>query len=293
MKPLRCAYLTMDDMGDYVTDAELSIEPMARRGWVVEMVAWQDERVNWDDYDAVYICTPWDYPQHADKFVAVLERIDHSSAELVNCLSLVRWTLAKNYLKDLEARGAAIVPSSWYEDIDAGMFPEYFAAHQTNKVVIKPLIGANAMDTYVLTNPVAQDVVANLVQVFSGRPYFVQPFIEQIQHEGEYSLFFFSGKYSHAILKSPKTGDFRVQEEHGADISSVQPDAELVDVASKVISLVDPGPVYVRADFVRGDGGRYLLMELELIEPSLYFRTNSGAAERFATAFDRNFRDIT
>lgn len=283
----------MDDMGDYVTDAELSIEPMARRGWVVEMVAWQDERVNWDDYDAVYICTPWDYPQHADKFVAVLERIDHSSAELVNCLSLVRWTLAKSYLKDLEARGAAIVPSSWYEDIDAGMFPEYFAAHQTNKVVIKPLIGANAMDTYVLTNPVAQDVVANLVQVFSGRPYFVQPFIEQIQHEGEYSLFFFSGKYSHAILKSPKTGDFRVQEEHGADISSVQPDAELVDVASKVISLVDPGPVYVRADFVRGDGGRYLLMELELIEPSLYFRTNSGAAERFATAFDRNFRDIT
>lgn len=283
----------MDDMGDYVTDAELSIEPMARRGWVVEMVAWQDERVNWDDYDAVYICTPWDYPQHADKFVAVLERIDHSSAELVNCLSLVRWTLAKNYLKDLEARGAAIVPSSWYEDIDAGMFPEYFAAHQTNKVVIKPLIGANAMDTYVLTNPVAQDVVADLVQVFSGRPYFVQPFIEQIQHEGEYSLFFFSGKYSHAILKSPKTGDFRVQEEHGADISSVQPDAELVDVASKVISLVDPGPVYVRADFVRGDGGRYLLMELELIEPSLYFRTNSGAAERFATAFDRNFRDIT
>ena len=283
----------MDDMGDYVTDAELSIEPMARRGWVVEMVAWQDERVNWDDYDAVYICTPWDYPQHADKFVAVLERIDHSSAELVNCLSLVRWTLAKNYLKDLEARGAAIVPSSWYEDIDAGMFPEYFAAHQTNKVVIKPLIGANAMDTYVLTNPVAQDVVANLVQVFSGRPYFVQPFIEQIQHEGEYSLFFFSGKYSHAILKSPEIGDFRVQEEHGADISSVQPDAELVDVASKVISLVDPGPVYVRADFVRGDGGRYLLMELELIEPSLYFRTNSGAAERFATAFDRNFRDIT
>lgn len=283
----------MDDMGDYVTDAELSIEPMARRGWVVEMVAWQDERVNWDDYDAVYICTPWDYPQHADKFVAVLERIDHSSAELVNCLSLVRWTLAKSYLKDLEARGAAIVPSSWYEDIDAGMFPEYFAAHQTNKVVIKPLIGANAMDTYVLTNPVAQDVVADLVQVFSGRPYFVQPFIEQIQHEGEYSLFFFSGKYSHAILKSPKTGDFRVQEEHGADISSVQPDAELVDVASKVISLVDPGPVYVRADFVRGDGGRYLLMELELIEPSLYFRTNSGAAERFATAFDRNFRDIT
>ena len=281
----------MDDMGDYVTDADLSIEAMAARAWVVDMVTWQDASVNWDDYDAVYICTPWDYPQHPGKFIEVLKRIDCSSATLVNCLSLVEWTLAKSYLRDLEARGAAIVPSSWYEDIDAAMFPEFFAEHATNKVVIKPLIGANAVDTCVLTNPVPEETVANLLQAYSGRSYFVQPFIQQIQHEGEYSLFFFAGEYSHAILKSPKAGDFRVQEEHGANIVSVEADTALVDVAKRVISLVDPQPVYVRADFVRGDSGQHLLMELELIEPSLYFRMSAGAAERFATAFDEHVRD--
>jgi len=281
----------MDDMGDFVTDADLSIEPMVARGWVVDMVAWQDTLVDWDDYDAVYICTPWDYPQHTGLFFDVLERIDQSSALLVNDLSLVRWTLTKTYLRDLEARGAAIVPSSWHESIDVAKISEFFTIHDVNKVVIKPAIGANAMDTYVLTDPVADDVVANLLQVFSGRSYFVQPYIESIELEGEYSLFYFSGKYSHAILKSPKSGDFRAQEEHGADITSIRPETELIDVATKVISLVDSQPVYVRADFVRGDNDGFLLMELELIEPSLYFRTDAGAAERFASAFDRHVRD--
>ena len=82
----------MDDMGDYVTDADLSIKPMAVRGWVVDMVAWQDGAVDWNAYDAAYICTPWDYPEQPDKFIQVLERIDRSSAQLVNNLPLVKWT---------------------------------------------------------------------------------------------------------------------------------------------------------------------------------------------------------
>jgi hypothetical protein len=291
VKQLRCAYLTMDDMGDYVSDASLSFDAMARHGWSVDMVAWQDRSVSWIDYDAVYICTPWDYPQHADEFVSVLERIDRSTALLVNDLSLVRWTLAKTYLRDLEERGVDIVPSAWYDDIDVQKIAGFFAAHDTNKVVIKPSIGANAMDTYVLTDPVGEVLVDKLLQIYANRSYFVQPFIENIQHEGEYSLFFFAGDYSHAILKSPEDGDFRVQEEHGADIVSVVPEAALIKVARQVIEKVAPQPVYVRADFVRGSDGRFLVMELELIEPSLYFRTDADAADRFASAFTKHFHD--
>jgi hypothetical protein len=119
----------------------------------------------------------------------------------------------------------------------------------------------------------------------------VQPFIENIQRESEYSLFFFAGDHSHAILKSPEGGDFRVQEEHGADIVSFVPEAALIKVARRVIEKVAPQPVYVRADFVRGSDGRFLVMELELIEPSLYFRTDVGAADRFASAFNKYFHD--
>jgi len=291
VRQLRCAYLTMKNMGAYVTDADLSIGPMAARGWAVDMVAWQDTSIDWADYDAVYICTTWDYPEDVETFIDVLEKIDRSSALLVNDLSLVRWTLEKTYLRDLDGRGAAIVPSSWYERIDVETISEFFAAHGSDKVVIKPVIGANAMDTYVLKSPVTDDVVERLLQVFRGRRYFVQPFIENIHHEGEFSLFFFAGVYSHAVLKRPKAGDFRSQEEHGADIASVEPDPALIEVATQIVALVDPQPVYVRADFVRDDDDRFLLMELELIEPSLYFRADAAAADRFACAFDQHFRN--
>lgn len=100
-------------------------------------------------------------------------------------------------------------------------------------------------------------------------------------------MFYFAGEYSHAILKTPAAGDFRSQEEHGAQIKSVQPDAKLLAAGQKLISLLAPQPVYVRADFVRDDG-RFLLMELELIEPALYLRMDDAAATRFAIAFDKH-----
>ena len=287
----QCAYLTMQDPGDFVTDYDLSYEPMAALGWQVEAVAWQDPAINWASYDAVYICTPWDYPQHSDRFIEVLERIDNSTALLVNPMSLVHWTLGKTYLRDLEKRGAAIVPSLWYDDIDVTSIARWFDALGAAKLVIKPVIGGNATDTYVLEDPVDNELASHLAQTFNKRPFFVQPFIDAITTEGEYSLFFFSGEYSHAILKTPAAGDFRVQEEHGADILKVDAPESLLDTAVDVLSLVEPQPVYVRADFVRDEDGAFLLMELELIEPSLYLRMDDGAAARFAAAFDRHFRE--
>jgi len=280
----------MQDPGDFVTDYDISFDAMAELGWTVDTVPWRDTSIKWDDYDAVYICTPWDYPEDADLFMLVLETIDASSAHLINPLSLVKWTLAKTYLRDLEKRGAVIVPSIWFDDIDAAQMPRWFEQLGTDKVVIKPDVGANAQDTYVLCNPVSDELAAHLLRIFSRRPFFLQPFMENVQSEGEYSLFFFNGEYSHAILKTPKRGDFRTQEEHGADIQSITASQMQIDAAQAVLAFVHPQPVYVRADFVRDADDRYLLMELELIEPSLYLRTDAGAADRFARAFDQRFK---
>ena len=287
---LRCAYLTMADPGDFVTDYHLGIAPMEALGWQVTEVDWRAADNHWDDFDAVYICTPWDYPDHAEQFLDVLNRIEASQAVLVNDLALVKWTLEKSYLRDLEASGAAIVPSSWHDGIDAAQIDGFFARHGTDTVVIKPIVGANAVDTFVLERPVAADRAAALCDRFRGRAYFVQPFIDAVVSEGEYSLFFFGGDYSHAIVKTPERGDFRVQEEHGAEIRSVQPDAKLIDAGTQLLALVEPVPVYARADFVRDAGNRYCLMELELIEPSLYLRMDDGAPDRFARAFDAHVR---
>ena len=282
----RCAYLTMDDISGFVSDAELSFAPMAELDWEVEMVPWRSD-VDWNDYDIVYICTPWDYQNDVAGFLDVLATIEGSSARLVNGLDLVRWNLEKTYLRELEMRGADIVPSRFFDSFDAERVAACFDAHATDMIVMKPTVGANSDNIFVLTRPLRADVTVELGRVFANRPFFVQPFVDSVRSEGEYSLFFFGGEYSHAILKKPKQGDFRTQEEHGADILGVAAPAALVEIARRVLGVVNPQPVYVRADFVRDAGERFLLMELELIEPALYFRTDPESANRFASALNR------
>lgn len=289
MPELRAAFLTMRDPGDFVTDYELGIAPLEARGWAVDLVPWRDPAVDWNRWDAVYICTPWDYLDDPDLFMRVLEAIDASSATLVNDIALVRWTLQKTYLADIEARGADIVPSTWHDHIDAEEIESFFARHDTGRVVIKPLIGANAADTFVLERPVERTQCAELMTLYRDRRFFVQPYLQAIETDGEYSVFYLGGKFSHAIRKTPQRGDFRVQEEHGASIDAVEPPDGLIETSARVVALVEPEPVYARADFVR-DNDRYLLMELELIEPSLYLRMDDAAPERFADAFDAHVR---
>ena len=285
----RCAYLTMRDPGDFVTDYDVSFPAMAERGWRVETVAWDDPAIDWNGYDAVYICTPWDYPDKMDLFVDVLETIDRSSAHLINALSLVRWNLRKTYLRDLEERGGAVVPSTWHDNFTEQAVTRSFGELGSSRVVIKPQVGANAVDTFVLEEPLCRETLARLAGTFADQAFFIQPFMENVQTEGEYSLFYFDLECSHAILKIPAAGDFRSQEEHGAEIRAVTSPDALLQAGERIMSLVEPRPVYARADFVRDSDDRFLLMELELIEPSLYLRTDDGAASRFAAAFDQRF----
>ncbi|MDX1518180.1 MAG: hypothetical protein R3288_15145, partial [Woeseiaceae bacterium] len=232
MPELRAAFLTMQDPGDFVTDYDLGIPPLNDLGWHVDLVPWRDPSTDWNAWDAVYICTPWDYLDDPALFVRVLETIDASSAVLVNDIALVRWTLEKTYLADIEARGAAIVPSTWHERIDAREIESFFERHSADRVVIKPLIGANAADTFVLERPVGRTQCAELTALYRNRRYFVQPYLDAIETEGEFSLFYLGGEFSHAIQKTPTHGDFRVQEEHGATIIAVEPPPGLVEAAS-------------------------------------------------------------
>ena len=196
----------MDDLGGFVTDADLSFVPMQSRGWSIDTVSWRDTGVDWSAYDAVYICTPWDYPDDPAAFMAVLETIESSSAVLVNDIRLVRWTLQKTYLRDLEDLGAAIVPSAWFDRFEESDIENCFLHFDTEKLVVKPVVGANAIDIYVVDRPIAPELRDELASTFDARQFVVQPFIAGIHSDGEYSLFFFSGAYSHAIPQSAEVG---------------------------------------------------------------------------------------
>lgn len=274
----------MDSLEGWVTDDELATEPLRELGWEVTAVSWRRADVDWSQFDAVVIRTTWDYHLDADAFLKALERIDASGAQLANPLPLVRWNTRKIYLRDLASRGLPVVPTLWGSTADG--ISRLFDELDSEEIVIKPVISANATDTFRLRR---NSDAAEIAAVFSSREYMAQPFLASIVEEGEQSLFYFGGEYSHAVRKTPKPKDFRVQEEHGGLIVPVDPSAGLIELGRRCLASLDHPTLYARVDLVRLPSGDYALMELELIEPSLYFRMDPGAARRFARALDAYF----
>jgi glutathione synthase/RimK-type ligase-like ATP-grasp enzyme len=284
----RCAFLTLDEPGDFVIDDEHAVAPLARLGWTVDTVSWRQTRVPWSQFDAVIIRSTWDYWHDIDSFLAVLSGIDRQS-RLANALPLVLWNLEKTYLRDLEARGVGIVPTLWPRAVGADDFTGWSARLGSDQLVVKPVVGANGEDAWRVAVSDPPSRRERIAARFQDRPALVQPFMPRILDEGEYSLFFLGGRYSHAILKTPAPGDFRSQEERGAAIQPVQAPAALRDCGARVMNALDGRPLYARVDFVRGAADDFRLMELELIEPSLYLRTDSDAPRHFAAAIDAWF----
>jgi glutathione synthase/RimK-type ligase-like ATP-grasp enzyme len=281
-----CAFLTMDDIGSFVTYDDDLHAPLAARGWRAEPVSWRAD-ADWDAYEAVVIRSPWDYQDDPAAFLAVLEAIDASSARLLNPLDIVRWNLDKRYLRDLDARGLPVVPTAWPHAPDAAALGGFFGALGADEIVVKPVVGAGAADTFRLRADGPPEALAEAARAFVGRHAMVQPFVQSVVSEGEFSVFSFGGAVSHTILKTPKAADFRVQEEHGGLIRGVAPEPALLRAADAALAWLDPPLLYARVDLVRLADGRFAIMELELIEPSLYFPYGPGSAERFAEAFVR------
>ena len=276
MKPV--CFLSMDDLGSYVADDDLAIQPLSDLGITVETVSWRQTERAWSDFEMVVIRTPWDYQTSPAEFLAVLETIE-SQTRLENPLDIVRWNLNKRYLREMETRGERIVPTIWDAKYNAAEFDRWLNEFGVDEIIIKPTVSATALHTYRL-----KTYDASLENVFDTREFLVQPFMPNIIAEGEYSLFYFNGEYSHAINKSAKLNDFRVQEEHGGIITEIQPDESLLTVGRETVATIDHDLLYARVDFVRDDDCNFCLMELELIEPALYLRMNEGAPKRFAEA---------
>jgi hypothetical protein len=283
---MKIALLSIDDLTGFVADDELVVEPLREFGHVAEFVPWQKTGVAWREYGGVIIRTTWDYQNHLAAFIEVLQEIE-SQTRLANPLEIVQWNADKKiYLQDLAKKGASIVPTIWNDSkIESGQIEKWFEQLQSDELVIKPTVGANAQDALRLQRG-AQDG-GRLSTLFDNRSCMIQPFMRGITEEGEFSLFYINGEYSHAILKTPAPGDFRVQEEHNGIIKSIEPSPGLLAAGKEVLKHISAALLYARVDFVRTEKEEFALMELELIEPSLYLRTAMHAPRFFAEAIDR------
>lgn len=293
----RCAFLTLEDPADFVIDDELAVEPLRARGVEVESIPWRQPAATWDRFDVVVIRSPWDYHLDPEAFLAVLADVERSRALLANGLDLVRWNLRKTYLRDLAERGVPAVPTVWLDRLEPGGLPALFeratallpagaGAGAEPEMILKPVVGLNASFAWRLTRADLASRAAEVEADYARRPLMAQPFLRSVVEEGEFSLFYFNGEHSHTILKTPKPGDFRVQEEHGGIIRAVEAEPALRAAGARAMAAIGPPPLYARVDFVRAPAGEpFRVMEFELIEPALYFRMDHpAAAERFADA---------
>lgn len=282
---MHCAFLTLADPAGYTIDDHLAVAPLGRLGWSVEDVPWRRSGVEWAAYDAVVIRSTWDYAKDPGAFLEVLTQVGRSGVELFNSLDLVRWNIRKTYLRDLATRGVSIVPTLWRERLGRGELRGLFDEVGSNEIVVKPVIGASARGAFRVSKAASVEEVGMIEAWYADRALLAQPFVRAIPADGEFSLFYFNGAYSHAIQKKPKPADFRVQEEHGGSNVVVKAAPELLARGAHVLNSLDATPLYARVDFVRAnDANGYWLMELELIEPSLYLRMDAAAPERFAMA---------
>lgn len=283
----RCAFLTLADPTGYVIDDALAHDPLRALGWEVEWVPWDRPGVDWRRYQMVVIRSTWDYQDAPERFLEVLDIIERSGTPLENTLALVRWNLRKSYLRELAGRGVPVPPTLWRDRLDAGGLARLFEAVGSDQIVLKPVVSANAQGAFRLHRRDAAAWASDVERYYADRPLMAQPMVHSVIDPGEYSLFYFDGEYSHAVLKTPKAGDFRVQEEHGGIITAVTPEDALRTAGDLTLAATPGDPLYARADFVRANGhGGWWLMELEVIEPALYLRMDRDAPARFARALD-------
>ncbi|WP_233511088.1 ATP-grasp domain-containing protein [Dyella psychrodurans] len=257
------------------------VDVLERLGIQATPCVWNDAAVDWTAFDAVLVRTAWDYFEHYATFLAWLDTLDRIGVPMINDSRLIRWNSEKRYLLDIEQQGVSIIPT---RVAPAGTLPDVLPSMSAQDVVIKPTVSGGAWHTLRGTVGTAAFQQA-LARLPAELDYLVQPFVPEIASNGEWSLLYFGGRYSHAVIKYPATGDYRVQQQHGGTAREAEPDAIVVSAADKALAAVTElghrEHAYVRVDGVVVNG-QFRVMELELIEPLLHLAIRPDAAEKFA-----------
>ena len=222
------------------------------------------EAGNLSGFDVVTPLLAWGYHRETDGWSAVLDRCEAESINLINPAPLLRWNSDKAYLFDLEAAGVVIVPTIACRALDANALADAATRFKTSDLIVKPARSAGSDRTYRLS--LSDPIPADVAQL----PMLIQPTMPGIAN-GELSLLFFGGRFSHAIVKRAPSGEFRVQPQFGGSVHAIDPPASAMRLAEAALAACPVSPAYARVDMV-SDGDGFALMEIELIEPSLFLQ---------------------
>jgi len=294
---------TRADKGDWylaniLRDDVLLQEALADLGISSVRVNWADADIDWSAFSCAVFRTTWDYFERISEFLSWLGNIENDTL-LCNEAALIRWNLDKHYMADLEKQDIPIVPTRFLDPGSDMTLSDMIDETGWHDAILKPCISGAARHTYRIDQTNADRIQSELQPLLNTESFIVQPFLPDVLHAGEDTLVLIDGKYTHAVTKKPKPGDFRVQDDHGGTVHHCSPDREQIELAEQTIAACQtacgsfsrtvslPVPVYGRVDMVRDLQGDWRVMELELIEPELWLRNHPPAARALAHAIAR------
>jgi len=259
---------------------DLTIAAGARHGLDIDVVYWDDATLP-ARFDVAIIRSCWDYHERPDAFVAQLETFTRAGLPVFNSPDVVRWNSRKTYLREL---GPAAIETIWAEKADAHLVARAFDDLDAAEIVLKPQVGAGSRDTVRLKRNAWSE--ADLIAGPRG-PAMIQPFLRAIATEGERSLFWFGGDFSHAIRKVPAQGGWLANIPGETAFRAEAAPAAAMDAAESARAHAPKDLLYVRIDLVLGDDGQWRVIEIEAIEPYLFFDFAPEGADRFVGALAR------
>jgi len=276
----RIAIATCAEYEELKGDDRLLREALEARGAEAMPVVWDEERPDWSEFDLCLVRSTWDYHDKHERFLVWTRRVGQATA-LQNPADLIAWNSNKTYLRQLAGAGVPTVPTVWIDrgsDVDPA---DLLAREGWEEVVVKPVVDLGAKNLHRVRPGEAQQALA---AVLARHDAMLQPFLTSLEAEGELSLIYIDGSFSHAARKLPAGGDFRVQSIWGGTFASATPSAEHLAVAERALAQLDEAPLYARVDLVTDLNGNPALIELELIEPNLYLTTHPAGAAALAEA---------
>jgi glutathione synthase/RimK-type ligase-like ATP-grasp enzyme len=260
---------------------QLVQKALEAKGVSVIRVDWARQGFDWSSVKFAIFRSTWDYSERFDEFSRWCQMVKDQT-QLINSFDQITWNMDKHYLKELAAKGINIPESVFVEPNQKTTLSALHAAHGWSHTVLKPAISAGGRHTYKLDKNNLADYESIFQELVLEESMLLQPFLDSIPTMGERSLMVLNGKFTHAVLKKVKEGDFRVQDDFGGSVEPYEPSTDEIEFAEKVIMACDVSPIYARVDLVFDNKGNLALSELELIEPEMWFRFNPAAANELA-----------
>ena len=284
------AYYKPDNITPYIQnillEQELLKSAFESQGLKVDITYWDNPSYEWQQTKSVLFRTVWDYFERFDEFWDWLEQVK-TKTRLINSYELIKWNIDKHYLRDLKNNDIKVVPTYFADRGNNISLQEIANLNDWKHIVIKPAISASAFNTYKITNDEIEQKEQLFHELLQTHDMLVQPFFPTISELGEASLMVFGGKFTHAILKKAKAGDFRVQDDFGGTVHDYNPTQEEIKFAEKVFQSCTSLPIYGRVDIVWDSNKHIYLSELEIIEPELWIRNRPESANKIAEAVNK------